>query len=289
MRHFILETSIILRNPAILSKGNEQIRFVIPEPVIDELASLEPTRESASQVLNLVKNAIEHGAYRLNLPSNELLSPSWLGEIKKPRLSLADYAIVLLAEYYQKQLFPKESDSIFLATDDKQLALYAESLGIKTIDSNALKDALINSSVTNQEIKREASSVTFLQRKELILGLFFGILVSLITNLIATNFNAIVKVINIWGTIVMFPMAGIFLFWFRSRNRLAYGIAEVLFGLITGLRVFIPNFNYLQLDTPSLLQIAGGLYIIVRGMDNLGKGLIGTRFEINWKRWFREL
>lgn len=291
MRHFILDTNIILRYPDILAKGNEQIRFVIPESVILELASYEHPRESGNQVLALVKNALEHGVYRLASPPNEVLTSSRLEDIKTPRLSETDIAIAKSTEYYQRQLFPKDlfpSVDIFLATDDKRLAQYAESLDIKSIDSNSLRDILINLSVTNQEIQRNASSIISLQRKELIIGTFLGILVSLIGNLIVANFNVILEAINVWGTIVLLPVAGISLYWFRSRNRLAYGIAELLFGFFTSLRVFIPSFTYSQLDTAGIIQIAAGLYITVRGMDNLGKGLIGTRFGVTWKRLFHE-
>ena len=71
--------------------------------------------------------------------------------------------------------------------------------------------------------------------------------------------------------------------------RLTYGVAEVLFGLMSGVLIFIPNFNYAILDTAHIIQIAGSLYIIVRGLDNVGKGLIGTRFEFSWKKQFGEV
>lgn len=288
MQHFILDTNIILRNPAILAKGSEKIRFVIPEPVIFELASFELTRESGNKVLKLVRNAFAHGTIRLAPPPSKAFESSRFEDMRMPHLSGADFTIAISAEYYQKKLFPKESNSIFLATDDRPLANYAESLGIKTITSNALRDALINSPVTNQGIKRKALSVILLQRKELIFNVFFGILAGLITNLLAANIKAVFNKINIWGTILLIPVAGIFLYWLRSRYRLVYGIAEVLFGLFSSLRVFIPSFNYSQVDTTGLIQIAGGLYIMVRGMDNIGKGLKGTRLEDRWKRWFLE-
>jgi nucleoside recognition membrane protein YjiH len=71
------------------------------------------------------------------------------------------------------------------------LAQYVKSLGVKTIDSHGLETELKNSAVTIQDIKRKASFVTSLQRKELTFGVILGILVSLITNLIFANFYAI--------------------------------------------------------------------------------------------------
>ena len=45
MLHFILDTNIIIRYPAILAKGSEQIRFVITEAVILELMSFRQSNE----------------------------------------------------------------------------------------------------------------------------------------------------------------------------------------------------------------------------------------------------
>lgn len=293
MRHFILDTNIIIQNPAILAKGNEQVRFVIPESVILELASFEHSRESSGQILDLVQNALQHGAYQLSVPPSEVFKSPQLERIPPYRLSAADLAIAKSVDYYQRQLYPKDKfpetiDDTFFVTDDKPLAHYIEFLGVKTIGSRELEAKLRNSTITNQDINRKASFITLLQRRELIIGIVVGILVSLVANLIVANLYTILTSINVWGTIALIPLAGIALFWFRSKNRLAYGIAEVLFGLFTGLRVFIPNFNYSQLDTTGFVQIAGGLYIMVRGMDNIGKRLIGTRFETTWKRFFGE-
>lgn len=293
MRHFILDTNIIIRNPAILAKGNEQVRFVIPEPVILELARFKYSRESGERLLDLVENALQHGAYRLSAPPNEILTSPTPENTPRYRLSDADFTIAKSAEYYQKQIYPKDLfpetiNNTFFVTDDKFLAQYVKFLGVKTIGSRELETELRNSAITNQDIKRKASFITSLQHKELKIGIILGILVSVIANLIVTNFYAIFTSINIWGTIVLIPSAGILLYWFRSKNRLAYGIAEFFFGLITGLRIFVPNFDYSQLNTTGFIQIAGSLYIMVRGMDNIGKSIIGTRFEVIWKRYFSE-
>jgi hypothetical protein len=40
------------------------------------------------------------------------------------------------------------------------------------------------------------------------------------------------------------------------------------------------------LDVASGLQVLGGLYVVVRGLDNVGNGLKGTRYEPNWRRIF---
>lgn len=88
------------------------------------------------------------------------------------------------------------------------------------------------------------------------------------------------------ATFVGIPLLGIGLFWIRERYRLSYGIAEFAFGIFGAIAAFWPDFDYSTLDQKLSLQAAGSLYVMVRGMDNIGKGLEGTRWEGTWKRAF---
>ena len=58
-------------------------------------------------------------------------------------------------------------------------------------------------------------------------------------------------------------------------------------GLVAALRVFWPAFDYANMSGLSVLQVLGGLYIMVRGLDNVGKGLVGTRLGSRWDQLFR--
>ena len=49
-------------------------------------------------------------------------------------------------------------------------------------------------------------------------------------------------------------------------------------------RVFYPSFNYGNLQIVDFLQIVGGLYIMVRGLDNIGVGSKGTKIERFWEK-----
>jgi uncharacterized membrane protein len=64
-------------------------------------------------------------------------------------------------------------------------------------------------------------------------------------------------------------------------------VAEAIFGLVATLSVFIPHFDYSKLNTVGVLQVMAGLYVIVRGLDNIDTGLKGTRFEPYWRSIFK--
>lgn len=67
---------------------------------------------------------------------------------------------------------------------------------------------------------------------------------------------------------------------------MSYGVFEFFIGLIMTYYVFFPDFSYEKITVVEGIQIIGGLYVMVRGMDNLSKGVEGTRFETMWKKIF---
>ena len=67
---------------------------------------------------------------------------------------------------------------------------------------------------------------------------------------------------------------------------MSYGIFEFLVGFVTSAYVFYPDFNYSKLSVVHGVQLVGGLYVIVRGMDSIGKGLENTRVEQAGNRAF---
>lgn len=88
-------------------------------------------------------------------------------------------------------------------------------------------------------------------------------------------------------------VAGLFLFWVRQKARSIYGLCEIAAG------VFIVVFTFFPIDASvsgtDQSQIAvilnqrlaelAGLYVIVRGLDNLGQGGLGP-FQEFWNRLF---
>ena len=61
---------------------------------------------------------------------------------------------------------------------------------------------------------------------------------------------------------------------------------EFLVGVMLTYYVFFPTFSYAALTVVEGIQIIGGLYVMVRGLDNVSKGVEGTRFEQSWKKLF---
>lgn len=293
MQHFILDTNIILRDPSILAKSSNETRILIPEAVILELAARSSKNESIRPTLALVQEALAHGVYRIGLPDPNALNSMAIQDAVLTRVSAADLIILKSVEYYINHLVgASDSKNAFFVTEDKVLFQQAKALGINVLDYAELKAALQNVSISDHLIDERGFDASRIRKRAeirgFVLGTGSGVLASIVASLAAANFKLIVATINVWGTIIILPLLGVFLYWWRSRYRLSYGIAEFVFGLIATLGVFIPQFDYTRLNALNVVQVVAGLYVIVRGLDNIGVGLKGTRVETMWSRVFGE-
>jgi hypothetical protein len=76
---------------------------------------------------------------------------------------------------------------------------------------------------------------------------------------------------------------GVGLYVSRCRFQMAYGVLECGVGVVTAWYVA----NNLRVNDPlQWLSFLAGLYIIVRGADNIHKSLKGAPFEMHWNKFF---
>ena len=86
--------------------------------------------------------------------------------------------------------------------------------------------------------------------------------------------------------------AAVFFYWIRCQTRFWYGAIEIGVAILIIFLTFYPQTNYLLLTESSpwgwLSRAAGalaGIYVIVRGLDNIESGL-KPRSRERWKRLF---
>jgi len=94
-----------------------------------------------------------------------------------------------------------------------------------------------------------------------------------------------VQTLPIWGTTILILLLGISLFVFREKQKVSYGITEFILGAITAIYYlpFWSDYSQIVEHSDTSLKIAGGLYIMVRGQDNIIKGLQGTKLGLQIK------
>lgn len=88
------------------------------------------------------------------------------------------------------------------------------------------------------------------------------------------------------GTPTVIPqwvIMAVFLYWTRRNNPTAYGCIEIIAGLVA-LALLVQTREVALLSR--VIGFLGGIYIIVRGMDNFEKGLPPGKLRNAWEKYF---
>jgi hypothetical protein len=89
--------------------------------------------------------------------------------------------------------------------------------------------------------------------------------------------------------------AGVFFYWMRCRRPLWYGLCEIAVSIGVIYLTFYPGTTYLVMEEQPplvgstlewIVGVLAGIYILVRGLDNLERGL-PRAYQSIWNRVFR--
>ncbi|WP_082421461.1 PIN domain-containing protein [Pseudomonas sp. NBRC 111140] len=276
--HYIIDTNVLVQHPEVLAMAAAD-SIIIPQVVIEEL-SKRRMRGVPGGVFELVSQAVRKGALisPLGKPQEEPIAP----ERGTYRLDSADIEIARTAKYYAELL---GEDAVCVVTGDHALSNFLRLYRIRSITGAQLLAEHVTAK-PDKVIEETAKTIISKQRRYLTLSIFASFITALSGIASTINFHFLVSTISTWGTLISLPILGTALYWYRENFRLSYGLSEFLVGMIMACFVFFPNFDYSSVGATETIQILGGLYVMVRGLDNIGKGAEGTRLERHWKKIF---
>ncbi len=274
--YLFLDANILIRFPELLALGQADVRFAIPQIVVDELERRPPASLSKGWGA-LLSKAVEAGRAEI------MQGPrfDW-AELNRKRLDPQDTLLLESARQF-KLVHPDER--VVLVSDDQNLIMQAAKLGLEYATGATVFDLIGTGPQTGE--RNDLKNAAQLIRKDSFIFLLRGFALGICVSLgiwVAYQFRSeIISAFPVWGLVLLALVGGAALFGFRSRRRLAYGIVEICFGLFAVAKQASPT-NY---DALFLIQVAAGLYIIVRGFDNVEKSISGTRIDPVWRRIFR--
>ena len=277
MKTIVLDTNTILSAPTVLAQKSEGISLIIPHYVLTELAFYSFTRDDAERINNLVHFAIHEGYASVH----KLRNPSDMNA--QTYISGTDFDILATA-----QELVAEGKDVSLATEEIELVKAANLLTIPSIGIDELRKLVAHPKEINHEWIKLAKAILAGQTKKLVFGILVGILINIVANILWPYANIILDKLSVWGTILLILFIGVALYAVRGRYRLIYGVLEFSFGFTFSLRIFWPQFDYSTLSLSDYIPIIAGFYVMVRGLDNIGKAISKTRFSNTWKRLFAD-
>lgn len=267
IRSMYFDTPAIYASPELLRQKVDGITLIVPDLVVQELQLGAVRSRRAAQTLTAVREAEKQG-----LISIRAIQPR--PRVRFPGLSPNDAA--LLSHVYQAS-----AQGAVLVTNDQQLLLAAKQVSIVALDSGGALAWLTLFAIPFASSPALNESIDKLQIY-ILLGGVLGAGLALALALLVVIFGPVALrwVADHLGPLAFlsaFPV-GLLLYVFRANAQSAYGVFEISFGMaaamagVDAIRVSpVTGFN-------GVMAIGAGLYVIVRGLDNLEKGSKSSPF-----------
>jgi hypothetical protein len=269
MEYILLDTNILIEYPLITTIKSDEIQFGITDAVHQLFFEKSIYRKLDQEKYIGAYNYLD---YSVNNNLVKLLRTN--GRIKHLNLKgypqLGNAAISLLIKYEELK---NEGHKLHIATDNVALQGCCKLNQIPFFNLTEVKEYVKNIKSDSgafvnlkSQIKKEVQKVRF--------EIFFAIVIT-VFSLLLINYFGIVK--STIGNLILIPLIlllGLMLFIFREKYRLSYGIVELILGCTS---VIIGVLNYIPSTDKTLVElnikIFGGLYIMVRGQENILKSI----------------
>lgn len=285
MTRYILDTNILIKAPYILNKWSSRYKILIPNLVLQEAGSVIGKIKGSEQLLSNIDEAQSKGF--LHIVKSQPDKYKYTDELSKSKISFVDFQIAQLAKEYSKA-----RDEVYLVTEDRRLQQYAKDIGVNAISLFSFQNSIQQLKTVDINDIGKAKNIKTFQFKHIAISFISGILLTVIAYLIFKNFDYIILKLPIWGSIGFLIIIPFIFYWFRSNLRIAYAITEFSVGFYSAystLKPLVINFDIKVFsDLTILIAIFGGIYVMVRGLDNFSKGIRGTVIENKWRKIFKD-
>jgi rRNA-processing protein FCF1 len=279
---YILDTSAVVREPELLFPSAEY-KIVIPKAVKAEIENIrnDGVRKRILEIIGLAKDKIE-------IPDeNEYIKLDYaFAGAQANRLSTND---ILIANTTIERVKKYPGQDIFLVTDDKELATFCQTFGVRT---KSVAEAKKTKSSQTEIQKEKTEKLKSFQNSQAISLIFGAIAVVASNTFIASkiDFESIIELPLIYkilfGIGLLITSLGIY--WVRHYYRMFYGLVELLVGLLLGIRIFFYNTNSSLEVIALVLQLLTSIYVMIRGLDNMEKDLSNwSSLNKIWKSIYR--
>lgn len=285
---YMLDTNVVIRKPDLLAREEARNKFVLPMAVVNQLSS-RAGGAGRERLLDIIKAATEGGVKLISTPIESLSQIQ--SYTKLERLDEIDRSILATLAVESRK-----NEPITLVTDDNALRRAAEANNLSSMSlGDFLKyDSELKGDTSPPTVGTVEEKVKLYDRDQatwLANAAAFGIAGVLLFQLGSFYFREIIDfaaTVPWWAISVVGTIAGFLLYLFRQRKRAPYGLVEVVVGVVAVTHsVPSPGTPGATMGVVAV-QLLGGLYIIVRGLDNIGTGLTNanSRYAPIWKRIF---
>lgn len=285
MNYYILDTNILIKAPFLLAKWSSRYRILIPDIVLQETGKVIGKIKGTENLLHKIEEATSKGF--IKILKSDTTKHIYSENFSERRISYVDYQIAQLTKDYAK-----ERKNVFLVTEDRVLQRYAEEIGVKVLSLFNFQNSILELKTVDLKDIGESKNVKVFQFKHLSISFISGVILTIATYIVYKNLDLIVAEFPIWGSISLLLIIPFIFYWFRSNMRIAYAITEFSVGFYSAFTTTKPLLTEFDMnnftDLKIVIPIIGGIYVMVRGLDNFNKGIRGTSMENKWRKVFKD-
>jgi hypothetical protein len=272
---YLIASDVILAYPELIGASVLGAELLMAKRSFESLEQFAGFGFVPSAYVDLLKEAVAGGSLRLIATSADQVY-NQLRSFEPSQLDFGvDDTLVRLALEHRATL----------ATDDQGHSKLAVSHGVAIVSGATLRRR-VTAPPPSEKLAAILTHFVSTVRREAFLSVITAVA---IVYGAASLFAAAPRLLNAlrpWSVAILVAIGGLWLFILRLKLRLAYGLAEVAVGIVTGWNVASPNRN--QVSLPAALQVLAALYIIVRGIDNLVTGWRESPLRVWWRRFVGE-
>jgi len=257
---YILDAGAIIQRPEVLAHAGAG-DLLIPQAAVDDIRDRKE-RGLRGDLLDLLDRAIAAGA---------VVAPASDG-------GMAELALKCAGE--------SGPGNVRVVTTDRRLIRFLASKGVTSIGGGELLSEHATAP-RDAGILQAAQGIVSTQRRYLSVGLAIAVVATGIAITVVRNHQLIFHTAPDWIVPIALLLAGLLFFWWRERDRLSYGLFEVMIGLLISSQSIVMLPSPYELSTAKSIQLVGGLYVMVRGLDNIDRSVEDTRLGGWWRRLFR--
>ncbi|TGN00017.1 hypothetical protein [Leptospira dzoumogneensis] len=271
-QYFYIDPKVFLNLPGLFASKRSGVQLVFNEPAYGYVRYLELEGYIPSGFSNFIQKSIQD---RIIIYTDDILN-------------LRPYSDSEYIQFFPLSIAKSKSNypGITLVTDDSIFNDHLPLYNIKTIGSKEFSKKFLDNEIEGPR-NNEKESIDLSRKKSigskltflygLLVGIFFGFSM-FIYHWIILNVNRIVL-------ILCALLLSYLMFVLRDRKRRAYGVAEVVVGFSTILTSF-QSISDINASTSSVLSALAGIYVIIRGLDNIDGTMKYSSLNSFWNCFF---
>jgi hypothetical protein len=284
MTRIVIDDITLMAEPRFLAVADEQFKIYTTKEAFASATAFGSTLKSHRGITDLISRAI-------SLNTVELLDPSVsirdrvknLATVSTRSTSVRPVdATVINAALAIKDRFPGDELWVSMYSDDS--CRLAHALDLRAGRHNVIVFSL-KAAAPHAELGPKVSRFKKERIAYRVAATASLLLLVAATRLALFSYGQILRELTGWPFVLLVPGLGLALYWYKSRFAVHYALAEIAFGCLLGSAVFLKPSSE-SVDVGTLLQFLASVYVVVRGLDNLGKGIADSRYDDLWRRIF---